>query len=574
MTTPDRSDRRARAVFWILSAVGAVSLVWRGRPQWFAFDDWTLLIARRHVWETDGLVDFLLLPHNEHMLPGLTLWDIGLASIFGIDSYLPWTLTIVAVFVFTAVVLRRVMAAIDVPPLLAAAWAPVVMVWADFGGALTWAPETVFVLYLALGLAHLLLVVPDTVSHQKAAAGAALSAVAILLHSGAALSSGVIVLVLVAARRWRAAGWSCLPLGGYAVWLVTWGGRPPVANAVLWQGADPATAAGTTGWLPLTRAIAGQGFEFLAGPAGGAVWFAVVAGGIVLVWHSRSTAQGRILAALTGMSVLAVGAIVQSRSNIGSFVVSSPQSRYSVLVVLPLLPVVALELYAIARWITPRLGGDRARARHALVLLATGSFAVAVAVHTTRDTKNTQISFAVRRTMAAIASTPSTRDSRPDVGVMPVKFDLGVGGVWSLIDWGWYDPEPTTDSVALLTTQVRFLVTGGVRRPDDEPVTLRPDDRVEGTDDGDGCVTLIPRAESNRTLIIREPGPAFLLITEGAENVELQARRDDHRSEWNRLTLDPTTSDIRILSDPDVDLSIRLSGPATFCETSIQTTSG
>jgi hypothetical protein len=576
MTTTDRSDRRdyrARLLFWILSAAGAASLVWRGRPRWFTFDDWTLLVTRRRVWETEGLLDFLLLPHNEHLLPGLTLWDIGLASIFGIDSYLPWTLSIVAALVFIAVVLRRAMHDIGVPSMVAAASAPVVMVWPDFAGALSWAPETVFILYLALGVAHLLLVLGDHVDDRRAALGALLSTLAILFHSGAALTTGVIVLVLVASRRWRAATWSALPLLGYGLWFLTWGQKPEVFSETLRRFTDPVQVSADSDKFQFVRIIAGQGFRFLMPVGGWFVWVAIVACGAFLAVRRWGTTTGRVVSALTGSSILAVAAITVSRSRVGAFADTNPQSRYAVLVVVPLLPLIALELWLAATGLRAllsrtRLGGAwTTRLSTATITVCLAALVIAGILATERDTQAVTTSRSVRRVMSAIVSTPSTRETRPDIALIQVLFDLDVGGVWSLVDWGWFSPDRITDPEVLLIPQVRFLVAGGLRRSTDDPVALRLSDTIDRHARGDGCVVLSPLAEPNRVFLVRGSGPSYMAVPEGARNIELRAQRDGVRSEWFRLSGDPTTADFRILSDPDVDLVIRLLGPATFCDT-------
>ncbi|MFZ9483531.1 MAG: hypothetical protein ACO3AV_11595, partial [Ilumatobacteraceae bacterium] len=67
-------------------------------------------------------------------------------------------------------------------------------------------------------------------------------------------------------------------------------------------------------------------------------------------------------------------------------------------------------------------------------------------------------------------------------------------------------------------------------------------------------------------MLLRGPGPTFAVVVDGVENIEVQARRDGFRSAWYRLIADPSTPDIRILTDHDVTLLLRLTGPATFCE--------
>jgi hypothetical protein len=284
--------------------------------------------------------------------------------------------------------------------------------------------------------------------------------------------------------------------------------------------------------------------------------------------------------ALVGLSLVSLAALTVSRAEIGALVDASPQSRYSVLIVMPLLPLIALELHLAWQWFRVRLTRTRlGEARTTQVMAIAGAaciavFSMAVITSTEREGDRVRTSRLIRRTMSAIVSTPSTRETRSDIALMPFFFDLDVGGVWSLVDWGWFEPEEVTDPKNLLAIQARFLVYSGLHEPSDDPVTLHLGADVE-SDRGEGsCVSLSPLSDSNRVALIRGTGPSFMVITDGAENVELRALRDGVRSNWHRLLDDPTTSDVRILSDPEVDLVMRLLGPATFCETSVIDTAG
>lgn len=560
-------------LFWTLVMAGCVPLLVAGSQRWLAFDDWTLLITRRRVLETQGFLDFLLLPHNEHWLPGLMFWDLGLASAFGINSYLPWTMTVVAALVLTAWILRTLMTDIGMTPLAAALAAPAVMIWSDFGGSLTWVPETVFVLYLALVLAHLTIVVThrDTTVRREVT-GASLSLLAVLLHTGAAAAVLPVVGVLALQRRWRAAALSAIPLGVYGLWLVTWGQNPEVFADLL-QREGGFTEAGDLSRPEFAWLISGQGFRFIAGPAAPFVWAALVVGGLVIAWRRRSEQIGAVLLALVAMSVIAVGAITQSRSDLGSLASDSPQSRYAVLAALPLLPVAGLLLQTAVSLVVRRSRAPRVVAAGAITALACWLVAASVGAAALRpEDKATVLSRSGRDTMAAMISTPATRETRPDLALIPVLFDLDVSGVWDLHEWGWFDPEPVTDARLLLEIQARFLVDSSPRRPADSIALLLPGEQVVVTP-ANGCWALAPRdgGATNRTAIDTSDGPTWFTVGAGAENISVQARRGGERSRWHSLLVDPDTGDVRVHPDSGVEIVLELTGPVTICDAIVET---
>ena len=571
MRLPRSRPRPPTVVFWTLVVASWWPLLIAGSHRWLAFDDWTLLITRQRVLESQGFLDFLLRPHNEHFLPGLMFWDLGLASIFGIDSYFPWTVTVIAALVLTVWILRRLMVTIGMSPLAAALAAPAPLLWSDFSGSLAWVPETVFVLYLALVLGHLTLVVADrATSVRREVAGAGLSTAAVLFHTGAAAAVLPVVGILVLQRRWRAAALSSIPLAIYGTWLLTWGQKGEVFGDLLRREGGDAVA-GDLSKIEFAWTIGGQGFRFLAGDGAPFVWAALVVGGLALAWRKRHEPAGAVLLALVAMSVIAVGAVTHTRSAVGSFVKTSPQSRYAVLAVLPLIPVAGLLLQTGVRWAAQRTRWPRTIAISSAAVLAWGfGAAVLVAAVGRPEDEGVTVTHSVRRTMAAIISTPGTRASRPDLALMPEFFDLDVSGVWELHDWGWYDPAPSADTGRMLAMQAKFMIYGEPRRPGDGRARIRPGAAITRTQVGD-CWTLTPDdpTTENRTVVDPSDGPVVFAVTDGAENISIQARRDGLRSPWFALLADPESDDVRVHPDPGVEIFLELTGPVTVCDADI-----
>ena len=100
-----RSERAALGVFVAFLVIAACALLFDlGRYFWFQGDEWDFLVNRNA-----GQLGDLLRAHNEHLtlLPILVyrlLWNL-----FGLRSYLPYQVPIVALHLTAAALLRVVM---------------------------------------------------------------------------------------------------------------------------------------------------------------------------------------------------------------------------------------------------------------------------------------------------------------------------------------------------------------------------------------------------------------------------------------------------------------------------------
>ena len=112
-------------VFWSLCALFGVLVIFKYQHETAFFaDDWTIFGSRLEQWERFGFDDFVLRRHNEHLMGGMVLWDVGLAKIFGLHNYLPWLISVQIANCFVCWVLFRYMTHIGTAGLVAASVSP------------------------------------------------------------------------------------------------------------------------------------------------------------------------------------------------------------------------------------------------------------------------------------------------------------------------------------------------------------------------------------------------------------------------------------------------------------------
>ncbi len=137
----------------------ALLLLAIGRKQWFIQDDWSLLITRETAAQRphDGLY-WLNFPQDGHWLavPAL-IWYVTM-SWFGLDSYLPFLVPMIATYLGCVVLLRVLCRRVGIT-----AWTTTIVcvMLAMFGSGwenLVWAVQLCYFLSLLAFLAHLLLV--------------------------------------------------------------------------------------------------------------------------------------------------------------------------------------------------------------------------------------------------------------------------------------------------------------------------------------------------------------------------------------------------------------------------------
>ncbi len=191
----------------------------RGRGLWFTHDEWDFLANR-----TAGDINDVLGGHTAHpsMLPILCyrlLWHL-----FGLHTYTPYQMVVIALHLGTAALLRAVMVRSNVQPWLATAAASAYALFAVGWENIIWPFQIGWAGALFFGLAALLLADHDgRFERRDAFAFAAAFASLACSNVGVAMVASVAVAVLLR-RGWRAAAVPAIALAAiYVAWWAQWG---------------------------------------------------------------------------------------------------------------------------------------------------------------------------------------------------------------------------------------------------------------------------------------------------------------------------------------------------------------
>ena len=160
-------------------------------------DDWTIFGSRLGHLDRLGFDDFVLRRHNEHLMGGMVLWDVGLAKFFGLRNYLPWLISVQLANCFVSWVFFRFMIRVGLATLVAAIIAPFFMIWAPLNSVTYWAPEAVFTISLACLMVHFRYLVLDTSSTKALVLGTLAAMLGIFIHSVCAVLIPISMIVLV-----------------------------------------------------------------------------------------------------------------------------------------------------------------------------------------------------------------------------------------------------------------------------------------------------------------------------------------------------------------------------------------
>lgn len=335
-----RRPAASTVMFWSLTTLFGIWMILQYRNQWYLIiDDWTMLGSRIEHLNQFGVDDFLLRRHNEHLMAGMTLWNVGLAEVFGLRSYTPWVVTVQMGNVFVAWIVYRFAQVLDVPRLLAAISAPLFMIWGPFTTISYWAPESIFVVCLALVMLNYWLVTTGEPSIKREVIGNIFSALAIFIHSVCVAVIPVLVVVLLYRRRWRSSIITSIPILLYGLWFVTYQ-RLPASNR--WTG----TGSGdiyqernlqiffSFSWRTLARMV-----WWHSTPAAAMAVILMVAAGTVITWRRGGIQRTIVMSSLAAALVYMAG-FAWSRGFVTMNIFKQdPPSRYAAVVALLLLPI-------------------------------------------------------------------------------------------------------------------------------------------------------------------------------------------------------------------------------------------
>jgi hypothetical protein len=337
--------RHAHLALWVLVLVSGLWLVARNWDLWFGGDDWIILLDRQVNPGTGQLG--LFEPHNEHWSTVPVLAFKGLEAVFGVASYWPYVVVLVAVHLAIVVLLWHVMVRADVDPWLALGFTAIVAVPGVGLENLTNVWQMQLIAPLALGLGALLL------APERAPEGRLLGwrdgVASLMLTVGMACSGlgitmvGVVGLVALVRRGPRvAAAIAALPAVAYAWWYVAWGSQERSVT--------------TLSYSTVPRFV----WEGLTDPLGDVVRVRDLGVVIVLAafgWLVWQLTRRPIAPSLLLPAVLAAGAVVSlvlTGWRRGAITEGS-LSRYAYITIVLMVPLVA----AATDWLVHRLARDR-----------------------------------------------------------------------------------------------------------------------------------------------------------------------------------------------------------------------
>lgn len=349
----------ARAAWLSFGAVEVASiplLLFWGRHWWFWADDWDFLASR-----TGGNIKDLFRSHYQHWttLPVVAYRLLWL--VFGLRSYVPYQLLVIAAHLTAAALLRVVMRRAGVRAWPATLVAAVFVFFGAGAENILIAFQITFVGSLVFGLTQLLLADHDGPIDRRDWLGL-LAGFAGLMCSGVAIAMTVIVGLAVLMRRgWRIAVLHTAPLAAaYVIWSVA---SPKGASAGVYHSQSP--------WQVVKFIVIGLGALFgrLAHlPGLGFVLALLMIVGLVTVYRAQKRAGeglGALRARFAVPAALLVGAVVfllatgvvrsgqpgPIANAVGVGPERARQSRYVYVIVALALPALALAADAVMqRW--------------------------------------------------------------------------------------------------------------------------------------------------------------------------------------------------------------------------------
>lgn len=546
------------SLHWLSLAAAAVLLLWFNRHQWFAVDEWQWIIGRGVL---DSYGPGLLEPHNEHWstLP-ILVWR-GLFSVFGVRTYTPYLLVLIAAHLAVAHLLWRLLLRVGVDALVATlATLPFLVLGAGWENLLQ-AFQFSVIVPLALGLGALL-VVPDRGPTDSRDVLAIAILVVALMWSGVAVTMVVVVGVFVLLTRGVVTALTIVvpPAFVYLVWYAGWGrhagGNPdPLTVAIqklpefLWEGLT-ATVDDVTGLVGIGAAV-----------------LALLGLFAVLRVRPHEPAGARVLAMAAGAVVFLMLTAVR-RTSFG--IESAGSARYVYIVAALLLPLAALAV-------------DRVLRRSALrstALVALTALVVLVQVTELKNRANDWAAIEQEQKHRILAAAEiAQEDNDLILSLTPAPAFAPDLTLFELARLAEDDKLPgnveVTEADRLTAlTYVQITLERDAIFPDEEPLPAVGSVRgatIEPAPDA-GCVDVVPRSPQVR-LQMRLGGPASIRIEPGTSGAITMTLRDGQASgRTRRLTVGggiPGWLNVNV-TDLSLDLTLESTGLTTLCRIDVR----
>jgi hypothetical protein len=322
-------------VFGAVVVVALPVYLWYGRSQWFFYDEWDFLFARRA-----SNLDDLFRPHNEHWstLPILTYR--GLYYFFGLRTYVPYQSVSIVAHLVVAVLLYVTMRRLGVHPWIATAAGSLFALLGSANQDIVWAFQAAWSASLALGLTQLLLADHDGTIDRRDWLGVGAGTLA-LMCSGVGVSMAVAVAVATLLRRgWRVAAFHVVPLAVVFAswWLVEGRGRYGAAHFDV------------SAMAPFVRSAIGNAYRQLGGSVASAVVYAVLLiVGLTLLLRGQGIAGARLKSTAIGLAVAALTFSFLAALGRASNIDDPTVGRYVHVICALSLPLVAVATDAVRR---------------------------------------------------------------------------------------------------------------------------------------------------------------------------------------------------------------------------------
>ena len=332
------AQRAAAWVHYVTLAIGAFTLLYLARNQWFYFDEWDI------IWPAEAARRFVE-GHNGHWssVP-IAVWT-AIQRTLGLGSYLPYIGVAIAAHLAVAHLLWRVLRRIRALPWVATS---LITVFIFFGAAaenLMWAFQMGFMGAMAFGLGALLVALRPTLGIGG------LVSVIILLTLGAATAGTslplffVVAIVILYRHGWRTALIGVgVPSIIYLVWYVFIAGPNPTAIyraqsvGEMLRGIPEFVAHMFVGAYDASTPVPGFGIVVITAIG---LWV------VLLIVGRKLTTEVVVATGMLASGVLFAALTAYSRLELG--VGSAAESRYVYAVVIYTLPALALMLTLLTR---------------------------------------------------------------------------------------------------------------------------------------------------------------------------------------------------------------------------------
>lgn len=495
----------AAASIWLL--VGA-------RDVWFFGDDWAFIVVRRGMWASGQKFEYFFYPHNEHLSTLPVLLNSAIFNIFGLRSYYPYIVPVVAAHAVLCVLLYKLMLRCGIQRWTCVGAATIFAFFGSGAENLIWAFQVGFVTATALGIAQMILADHRGPVSIRDAGGAVLGCLGVLTVGVAISMVATVGTLLLLRRRWLAAVIHVIPAAAiYFTWYVFYASEHAARF--------PANASQIP---PYVRAGFGATFNAVLQlePTGLGIGITLL---LALASRRLGTDLDTLMPALAG-AIGAVGFFTLNgygRATLG--VAQATGSRYVYVAGALVLPLVALGLDALHR------AGARPTAVAAGALIAWSMVGNVATYYAQRDGRMAVAAPARARVEAAV---PYALSDDVDLGVVPepvYSAPVTMGVLRDLVQSGALPASANVPEDARLQAAADFGIVEVKRLVDPSTVRLgeSSDVAVEATQDG--CVELTPNGMAPRiafdpdtpgVVTIDASGPLVARVDQG----DVVARRE------------------------------------------------